>query len=46
MFDPQKPMIQINIYLESLPLYYMAWLFSLEIMEFLLSTEGQVPFLT
>ncbi len=46
MTDPQRPVIQINIYLESLPLYYVAWLFSLEIMEFLLSIEGKVPFLT
>ena len=43
MIDPQKPIIQINIYLGSLP-FIVAWIFRTEIIEILRSIIEQMPF--
>ncbi len=45
MFDPKRPVIQINIYLGlgSLP-FIMAWLFRTQIMDFVRSIVEQMPF--
>ena len=42
MIDPKRPIIQINIYLGSLP-FIMAWLFRTQIMDFVRSIVEQIP---
>ncbi len=45
MTDPQRPVIQINIYLGRMSIIIIAWLsYRQEIMEFLRSIADQTPF--